>query len=90
MRRWIVLWLASLAVVAGFTSALMRAQAPSQAPPPYTSQAPPPNARVVSGADIGFRVESVSRNGEPIGTLVVRVNGEWVRVAFAGGVRPAF
>ena len=76
MQRWIVLWLASLAVVAGFTSALMRAQAPSQVPPPYT-QTQPPAARIVSGADIGFRVES-SKDGRAVGTLVVRINGQWV------------
>lgn len=83
MQRWIALWLVSLALVAGFTSALMRAQARSQVPPPFTSQPSP--ARVVSGADIGFRVESV-----PIGTLVIRVNGEWVRVGFAQEARPAY
>ena len=80
MTKWIVLWLASLAVVAGFTSALMRAEAPSQVPPPFTSQAAPPAARVVSGADIGFRVES-SKDGRAVGTLVVRINGQWVETA---------
>jgi len=78
MKTWIVLWLASLAVVAGFTSALMRAQAPSQVPPPLTSQAPA--ARVLSGPDIGFRVES-TRDGRAVGTLVVRINGQWIETA---------
>jgi len=76
MKKWIVLWLASLAIVAGFTSALMRAQAPSQVPPP--SQAT--TARVLSGPDIGFRVES-TRDGRAVGTLVVRINGQWVETA---------
>ena len=80
MQRWIVLWFASLAVVAGFTSAFMRAQAPSRVPPPYTSQATPSNARIVSGADIGFRVES-TRDGRAVGTLVVRIDGQWVETA---------
>jgi len=75
MKKWIVPWLASLAVVAGFTSALMRAQAPSQVPPPRTSQATA--ARVLSGPDIGFRVEN-TRDGRAVGTLVVRINGQWV------------
>jgi hypothetical protein len=79
MLKWIVLWLASLVIVAGFTSALMRAQGPSQVPPPFTSQAPPA-ARLVSGPDIGFRVES-SRDGRAVGTLVVRINGQWVETA---------
>ena len=80
MQKWIVLWVASLAVVAGFTSALVRAQAPS------------PDARVVSGADIGFRVESISRTGDPVGTVVIRVNGVWIPVRFAsdGVPRPAY
>jgi hypothetical protein len=78
MQKWIVLWLASLAVVAGFI-ALMRAQAPSQVPPPFTSQAPPA-PRVVSGADIGFRVEG-NKDGRAVGTLVVRINGQWVETA---------
>jgi len=58
----------------------MRAQAPSQVPPPLTSQAPPPAARIVSGPDIGFRVEG-SRDGRAVGTLVVRINGQWVETA---------
>ena len=32
---------------------------------------------VLSGPDIGFRVERYER-GKPIGTLVVRLNGRWV------------
>jgi hypothetical protein len=90
MRQWLGLWLASLIGVAGLTSALMRAQA--QTPPPYTAQTPPANARVVSGPDIGFRIEGVSRTGEPTGALVIRVDGEWRPVVFSGGgmPRPAF
>jgi hypothetical protein len=79
MQKWIALWLVSLAVVAGFTSALTRAQAPSQVPPPFTSQAPPAG-RIVSGADIGFRVEG-TRDGRAVGTLVVRIDGQWVETA---------
>lgn len=71
MRKWTVLWLASLVVVAGFTSVFMRAQAPSQVPPPVTSQAPPEDARVISGSDIGFRVENINE-GRFIGRLVDR------------------
>jgi len=32
---------------------------------------------VVSGPDVGFRIESYER-GKPVGTLVVRLNGRWV------------
>jgi hypothetical protein len=75
MRTWIVLWLVSLALVAGFTSALMRAQAP--------------NARVVSGADLGFRIDAQNQDGEPLGRFVIRVDGKWVPVAsFPMNYRP--
>jgi len=46
--------------------------------------------RVLSGADIGFRVEgSDPRTGQPTGTWVVRVNGRWVEARAASGIRPA-
>ena len=42
---------------------------------------------VVSGRDIGFRVEGHIGN-RPAGTLVIRVNGEWVvPVASSGPAR---
>lgn len=40
---------------------------------------------VLSGDDLGFRVEGMEGNA-PVGTLVVRVNDEWVEVKFGGGV----
>ena len=71
-----MLWLVSLAIVAGFTSALMRAQAPANAP-------------VVSGADLGFRIQGKNQNGEPLGRFVIRVDGKWVPVAsFPMNYRP--
>ena len=42
--------------------------------------------RVLSGADVGFRLEG-ERNGKPQGKLVVRVDGKWVEVEFATGMR---
>ena len=35
--------------------------------------------RVVSGSDLGFRIDS-ERGGVPTGRFVVRVNGQWVEV----------
>ena len=53
------------------------AQAPQPVPAPPT---------ILSGADIGFRIQS--RNGvTPIGTLVVRVDGKWVVPQHAVGVK---
>jgi hypothetical protein len=40
---------------------------------------------VLSGSDIGFRVDS-HRGSVPIGKLVVRVDGQWVEAQFSGGV----
>ena len=41
---------------------------------------------VISGSDFGFRVEG-RRGNTPTGTLVVRMNGEWVPVESAPGVK---
>jgi len=38
----------------------------------------PVTPRVVTGEDLGFRVEGLRGGSTPVGTLVVRVNGEWV------------
>lgn len=38
------------------------------------------NQQVVSGADVGFRIER-TQNGIPVGRLVVRVDGHWVDTA---------
>ena len=38
-----------------------------------------PEKRVVSGSDLGFRIDS-ERGGVPTGRFVVRVNGQWVEV----------
>ena len=49
----------------------------------------PVTPRVLAGADVGFRVEGL-RGNTPIGTVVVKVNGEWVaaEIGHIGGVRP--
>jgi hypothetical protein len=65
-----VLWVVSLVSVA----ALARAQNP---PLPSPWMTPLPSPIVLSGNDVGFRVEG--RNGNrPVGVLVIRMNGEWV------------
>jgi hypothetical protein len=70
----VVIWVASLVAVA----ALARAQ---------VRMTPLPSPVVLSGSDIGFRLEG--RIGStPAGTLVIRVNGKWVApTASTGGVR---
>lgn len=41
---------------------------------------------VLSGPDLGFRVEG-QRGGTPVGTLVVRIDGQWVEAEFGSGIR---
>jgi hypothetical protein len=41
---------------------------------------------VLSGGDVGFRVEG-RKGTTPVGTLVVKVNGQWVEAQFAAGVK---
>jgi hypothetical protein len=45
--------------------------------------------QVISGNDVGFRVEGTDFRGRPVGTWVVRMNGAWVEVGSAGGIHPA-
>ena len=45
-----------------------------------------PEQRVISGSDLGFRVERQERDGKAIGRLVVRIDGQWVEAGFAVGV----
>ncbi len=73
MKKPIVLWLVSLVLVAATVSTFTLAQ---------VLQDPAP---VVSGDDLGFRVESLDRSGNPTGTLVIRVDGEWVEANFSIG-----
>ena len=49
----------------------------------------PPQQRVISGGDLGFRVEGQTRDGTPTGKLVVRMNGQWVEAGFAVGIAKA-
>jgi hypothetical protein len=79
MRKRLVMWIASLAFVAGAWSALTLAQTPT---PMSQVQAPATEPRIVSGGDLGFRVESIDpATGNPLGRLVIRVNGEWKEVS---------
>jgi hypothetical protein len=42
---------------------------------------------VVTGGDLGFRIEGL-RGNTPIGQLVVKVDGKWVEADFGSGARP--
>ena len=47
-----------------------------------------PDPLVLSGADIGFRVDHMGRKDVAMGALVVRIDGKWVDAQFSGVVRP--
>jgi hypothetical protein len=68
IRQWklAILWLVTVIVVAAAASTLTWAQIKTP-------------DRVVSGNDLGFRIES-QRGGVPTGRFVVRINGAWVEV----------
>lgn len=74
MRRLIAFWLASLILVAVVASGLtVLAQGQTQ---------------LLTGNDVGFRVEGTDRRtGNPTGTWVVRLNGEWVEVGSAPTIK---
>ena len=68
MQKWIALWFASLIAVAVLASVAMRAQ----------TRLLERDYRMISGADVGFRVEGTDRSGKPIGRWMIRVDGQWV------------
>ena len=77
MKRLALFWLASLVLVAMASIA-------------YAQRGPRlPEPRILSGEDIGFRVEGMDLSGKPMGTLVIRVNGKWVEIGSSMGPRPA-
>jgi hypothetical protein len=45
----------------------------------------PVTPRVLSGDDIGFRVEGL-RGSTPVGKIVVRVNGQWIEAEAASAM----
>jgi len=48
----------------------------------WTRSSAQSDQRVVSGSDIGFRVERVDSRGTPLGSIVVKIDGKWVEVGF--------
>ena len=74
---WIVSIL--LAGLLGYAQAVQVPQ-PGQAP-----RTPAPSPTVVFGNDVGFRIDQWQGN-TPLGTLVIKKNGEWVPVKDSIGV----
>ena len=88
MRKWIavaVVWLLTLVT----TGLWARAQNNPRVIPPLR-QSPNDNEIpiIISGNDIGFRVDGWSKDGTPIGRIVVHQEGKWLEVTLSGRVRP--
>ena len=71
----VVVW--SVAVFAAGMWAHAQAPVPSPAPRLPGAQTEPPT--VISGNDLGFRVEDL-KNRRVLGRFVVRVNGQWLEI----------
>jgi|KBSSwiStaDraftv2_1062776.scaffolds.fasta_scaffold432595_2 hypothetical protein len=81
MSSW-VLWLGLATVTGSGLTVLAQAQ---RQPGPDSAR-----LRLITGNDIGFRVDGTDpRTGNPTGTWMVRVGGEWLEVGHAPLVRPA-
>ena len=75
MKREVLLWVMSLVLVALAT--LSFAQGRLAKP------------QMLSGNDLGVRVESIDPGGKAVGTWMVRYDGSWVEVSSQGGISPA-
>jgi hypothetical protein len=79
MFRSLQLSLAVLLLADAFASGLLVAQA----------RLPASDFHMLSGSDVGFRVEGTDSNGRPIGRWMVRVEGRWTETAPAAILRRA-
>ena len=79
-RKLAILWTLSLVVVGeiAFSAQVQPRRGASGLPPSVITESP----TIVSGADIGFRIER-TRDGIPIGKVVVRVDGRWIDTEIA-------
>ena len=66
--------------------ALVAAKSSAQVPIP--GPVVPVTPTVISGNDIGFRVEGLRGGTTPVGRLVIRVNGQWVVPEVSEAVQP--
>jgi len=79
----VALWAVSMCAAGMWGHA--QAPQPPQEPRPAPSQVPP-QKRVFSGPDLGFRVDARKGN-TPIGRFVVRVDGQWVEIEESASIR---
>jgi hypothetical protein len=86
MRKWIGIAAVTMAgLTGGALWAYAQVQPNNPRPAPPLQVQPPP--QIISGADFGFRVDSVAPDGTPSGKIVVRQKGEWVEVRVTAAAR---
>jgi hypothetical protein len=56
-------------------------------PNPRTAPNTQPPPQIISGADFGFRVDTVAPDGSLSGKIVVRQGGQWVEVRLTASAR---
>ena len=76
-----------LAVVCILVVAFVAARSSAQVPIP-PAVVPVPTPTVISGSDIGFRIEGLRGRTTPVGRLVIRINGQWVEPELSEAVQP--
>jgi len=76
-----VVWVVSMFAAGVWGSAQVPLPQPAPRLPGATEQ-----PTVIAGADLGFRVDG-HKGATPIGRFVVRVDGRWVEIEEAAGVR---
>ena len=74
-------WIVTMLMAGLWSHAQTPLPPPAQRFPPTTQ---PPT--VISGNELGFRIENW-KGSTPVGTLVVKVNGQWVAVDEPVGVK---
>ena len=75
--RLVAAWVASLVAVGAIAMGQTRPTIPLAEP------------AILSGADVGFRIEG-RQGSTPVGHIVVRIDGKWVEAAVGGewGLQP--
>jgi hypothetical protein len=85
-KRFVVVFLWVVSMFAAGLWGHAQAPQPHREPRPAPSQVQPQQKTVISGADLGFRVDSRKGN-TPIGRLVVRIDGQWVEIEESASIR---
>jgi len=89
MRKWIgiaAIWAMTIVGTGFWAHAQSNPRVlPAPRPAPNNDNEIP---TIISGNDIGFRLDGWNKDGTPVGRIVVHQEGKWVDVTLSGRVRP--